>query len=189
MLKGFKDSKKCSEKLRNVLYKRIIEHKSVCRATAKCDHEFIDGKGISCAIHTSIYNGLEELLKRFISEEVEGLDNLIKKIGKENITIMLDGKYDFKLRAMLGVEVKTIVDGDAKIPQIGMASILAKVERDREMLQYHKKYPKYKFDQHKGYGTQLHRDLLAKHGPCKIHRKTFLTKLNCSDNQQALFPQ
>lgn len=102
---------------------------------------------------------------------------------------MLDGKYDFKLRAMLGVEVKTVVDGDAKIPQIGMASILAKVERDREMMQHHKKYPRYKFDQHKGYGTQLHRDRLAKYGPCRIHRKTFLTKLHPSDNQQPLFPQ
>lgn len=97
---------------------------------------------------------------------------------------MLDGKYDFKLRAMLGVEVETVVDGDAKIPQIGMASILAKVERDREMMMYHKKYPKYRFDQHKGYGTQLHRDRLAKYGPCKIHRKSYLEK---PDNQQPLF--
>lgn len=184
VLKGYKDSKKCTPELREQLYQRMINHKSIRWVTAKCNHDFIDEQGISCAIHTSIYRGLEELLKKIVDEEIEGLKQLVKHIGKKNITIMLDGKYDFKLRAMLGVEVRTVIDGDAKVPQIGMASILAKVERDREMMLYHKKYPRYRFDQHKGYGTQVHRDRLAKYGPCKIHRKSYLEK---PDNQQSLF--
>ncbi len=184
VLKGYRDSKQCSEILRERLYQKIVTHKNVYRTTAKCDHVFIDQQGISCAIHTSIHTWLEVILKNFVDENVRWLKNIIKQIGKKNIQIMLDGKYDFKLRAMLGVEVETVVDGDAKIPQIGMASILAKVERDREMQMYHKKYPKYGFDQHKGYGTQLHRDRLAKYGPCKIHRKSYLEK---PDTQQSLF--
>lgn len=62
---------------------------------------------------------------------------------------MLDGKYDFRLRKTLGVEVETIIHGDDIVPQISMASIIAKVERDAEMVAYHKKYPRYHFDQHK----------------------------------------
>ncbi|MEI8008157.1 MAG: hypothetical protein WCI00_01580 [bacterium] len=61
----------------------------------------------------------------------------------------MDGNHDFKLRKTLGIEVKTIVHGDDLVPQISMASIVAKVERDAEMVAYHKKYPKYHFAAHK----------------------------------------
>lgn len=74
---------------------------------------------------------------------------MIKDIGPENITLVLDGNHDFKLRKTLGIEVETIVHGDDLVPQISMASIIAKVERDAEMVTYHKKYPKYQFDKHK----------------------------------------
>ncbi len=131
------------------MYKRIIDHKSVCRTTAKRDHEVIDNQGISYAIQASISEGLEHLLNDFLEKKIVGLANIIEYIGKENITIMLDGKYDFKLRSMLGVEVKTVIHGDDLIPQIGMASILAKVERDHEMVSYHKKHLNYGFAQHK----------------------------------------
>ncbi|MEI6672034.1 MAG: hypothetical protein WCL02_01390 [bacterium] len=62
---------------------------------------------------------------------------------------MLDGNHDFRLRKNLGIDVETIIHGDDLIPQISMASIVAKVERDAEMVKYHKKYPKYGFDKHK----------------------------------------
>lgn len=86
---------------------------------------------------------------QFVHQEIIGLKNIIKHLGKKNIKLVLDGKYDFKLRSVLGVEVETIIQGDQKIPQIGLASIIAKVQRDAEMMKYHKKYPKYAFDQHK----------------------------------------
>lgn len=176
-LKGYKDSKKCSPKLRGILYQRIIKEKNVCRTTAKCNHSFIDKQGISKAIHISIINGLEDLLSKQMKKNIIGLKNIIKDIGPENITLILDGNHDFKLRKTLGIAVETIIHGDDLIPQISMASIIAKVQRDAEMVDYHKKYPKYKFDQHKWYGTLLHRTALQQYGPCRIHRKTYLTKL------------
>ena len=73
----------------------------------------------------------------------------------------------------LSVPQTAIVKGDGKSYTIGAASILAKVTRDRIMRKYHERYPQYAFDQHKGYGTRLHRDLIREHGPCPIHRRTF----------------
>jgi ribonuclease HII len=69
--------------------------------------------------------------------------------------------------------VKAIVRGDAKVKSISAASILAKVERDAEMLRLHRRYPHYGFDQHKGYPTEAHFAALEAHGPCEIHRRSF----------------
>ena len=82
---------------------------------------------------------------------------------------LLDGSL-FLPRA---VKQRTIIKGDEKIPVISAASIIAKVLRDREMLRMHKKYPQYKFDVHKGYGTKLHRKLIRKWGYSSLHRKSF----------------
>ena len=68
---------------------------------------------------------------------------------------------------------KSIIRGDEKVFFCSAASIIAKVTRDRIMVKLHKKYPKYRFDLHKGYGTKLHLRMLNKYGPCDIHRKTF----------------
>lgn len=175
--KGYKDSKKCSPKLRDELYQKITTEKNVQRATAKCEHSFIDKQWISLAIHTAICNGMEEVLSKQIKKKSKWLHSLIKTIGPENIKIVLDGNHDFRLRKNLGIDVETIIHGDDLIPQISMASIVAKVERDAEMVKYHKKYPKYGFDKHKWYGTLLHRTAIQQHGSCKIHRKSYLTKL------------
>ncbi|MGC6404045.1 MAG: ribonuclease HII [Candidatus Comchoanobacterales bacterium] len=69
--------------------------------------------------------------------------------------------------------VTTIIKGDAKVPAISAASILAKVYRDQLMIQTHQQYPQYGFDRHKGYGTKQHMDALKQFGPCALHRKTF----------------
>jgi len=68
---------------------------------------------------------------------------------------------------------RTIVKGDDKIFSIALASIIAKVKRDKKMIALSKKYPQYKFDIHKGYPTKLHRHLIKKYGPAKIHRKSY----------------
>ena len=174
---GYKDSKKCTPKLRELLYKKIVNEKDVQQTTAKCEHGYIDKQWISTAIHTAIVKGLEKLLSLHTKKKSTGIKNIIKALGSENIILVLDGNYDFKLRKTLGVEVKTIVHGDDLVPQISMASIIAKVERDAEMIAYHKKYPKYHFDAHKWYGTLFHRTAIQQYGPCKIHRKSYLTKL------------
>ena len=68
---------------------------------------------------------------------------------------------------------EVIIKGDEKIPAIAAASIIAKVTRDRIMLRLHKKYPQYRFDLHKGYGTELHREMIRLHGPSRTHRQSF----------------
>ena len=77
----------------------------------------------------------------------------------------------------LGVETRTIVKGDALSASIAAASILAKVSRDRLLLEIDKLYPQYGFAKHKGYGTAFHVEMLKKYGPCPVHRETFLKKI------------
>jgi ribonuclease HII len=92
-------------------------------------------------------------------------------------------KVDFALidgnRIPKGIKVPcaTIVKGDQKSMSIAAASILAKVSRDRLLLEYDKKYPEYQFAKHKGYGTKLHTDLIKEFGPCEIHRLSFLKNI------------
>lgn len=74
---------------------------------------------------------------------------------------------------IMGIPQQAIVRGDATVFSIAAASIIAKVTRDRLMREYHKKYPQYGFDQHVGYGTEVHLSAIKKHGPCPIHRMSF----------------
>ena len=71
---------------------------------------------------------------------------------------------------------ETLVKGDSRSASIAAASILAKVSRDRYMCQMAEQYPEYHFERHKGYPTKLHYEMLARYGPCPIHRKSFLKK-------------
>jgi len=73
----------------------------------------------------------------------------------------------------LKYEQHPIIKGDTLSISIAAASILAKVRRDRIMVDYHRQYPQYRFDRHKGYPTSLHREMIRKYGPCPIHRKSF----------------
>jgi ribonuclease HII len=83
--------------------------------------------------------------------------------------VMLDGG----LFLPRGIPQETIIRGDEKVPVIAAASIIAKVTRDRLMRRLHKKYPEYRFDLHKGYGTALHREMIRRHGMSDIHRRSF----------------
>lgn len=71
-------------------------------------------------------------------------------------------------------QARTVVRGDERIPAIALASIVAKVLRDRYMVHLAKKYPRYGFEVHKGYGTRAHREAITRHGPSKAHRLTFI---------------
>ncbi len=84
---------------------------------------------------------------------------------------------------------ESIIDGDAKSAAIAAASILAKVTRDRLMLEYALKYPQYGFEKHKGYGTKVHMEALKKYGACPIHRVSFAPVKLCSQEQQWLIPE
>ena len=105
-------------------------------------------------------------------------------VGKEDKIdfLILDGNFILPTKALAKIRInksisqKSIIRGDEKVFSCAAASIVAKVTRDRIMARLHEKYPKYRFDLHKGYGTKLHLKMLKKYGSCKIHRKTFKPK-------------
>lgn len=150
IIEGVNDSKKLSEKKREALFDRIISEAldySIAFATA----QEIDEMNILEATFLA--------MKR----AVEGL-----KVKPD--FAMIDGNR----KPHLDISMETIVKGDAKSASIAAASILAKVSRDRYMLEMAEKYPQYQFEKHKGYGTKLHYEMLDKFGPSEIHRQTFL---------------
>ena len=102
------------------------------------------------------------------------MNRAIEELETQADYALIDGN-----RVPRGIKIpcETVVKGDAKSCSIAAASILAKVTRDRLLLEYDEKYPEYNFKKHKGYGTKEHTDLILKHGPCEIHRLSFLKKL------------
>ena len=89
---------------------------------------------------------------------------------------LIDGNRDHGSRCAIITAHETVVKGDGRSFSIAAASILAKVSRDRYMEQLAEEYPQYRFDQHKGYGTKLHYEMLDRFGPSPVHRRTFLQK-------------
>ncbi|MCL5010738.1 MAG: ribonuclease HII [Patescibacteria group bacterium] len=155
-LKNFqnKDSKKLTAKQREEVYNFLKQSPEVRWATAKVGEKAIDKINILQA--TKLAMG-----KAVVSLE--------KKLGKKADLLLIDGSFGIALRR----PQKSIIKGDEKVFLISLASIVAKVERDRLMAKLHKKYPQYGFDKHKGYGVKIHLANLAQFGPCKIHRTSF----------------
>lgn len=146
---GLNDSKKLTEKKREALYPEIIEK--------ALDY---------CIIHISP----QEIDKINILEaRMEGFRRAIVGLKRVDYAI-IDGN---KIPSGLTVETDYLVEGDAKVACISAASILAKVTRDRLMLEQAKQYPEYGFEKHKGYLTKVHLEALKEHGPCEIHRMSY----------------
>ena len=153
VIEGVNDSKKLSEKKREELFD-VIKSTALSYCIAFATVEEID--------ELNILNATMLAMKR----AVEGLE-----IPAD--FAMIDGN---KIPP-LSIPAQYIIKGDAKSMSIACASILAKVTRDRLMKEYAIKYPEYRFEKHKGYGTALHRELILEYGACPIHRKTFLKKI------------
>ncbi len=153
VIEGVDDSKKLTEKKRDQLFD-IIKKEAVAYSIAWASVEEIEK-----------YN----ILKAAMLAMKHAIDGLSIKAD----FVMIDGnkKPDIKIPSV------AIVKGDAKSQSIAAASILAKVSRDRLMIDMAKKYPQYGFEKHKGYGTQFHRDMVLQYGPCEIHRPSFLKKI------------
>jgi ribonuclease HII len=100
---------------------------------------------------------------------MNGMQRAVEKLSPTPIRAMIDGNR----APHLSCEVTTVIGGDGLIPSISAASVLAKVYRDRLMLQLHQQYPAYGFDRHKGYPTAHHLERLKALGPCPIHRQSF----------------
>ena len=149
-IEGINDSKKLTEKKREALYD-VITEKAVAYGIATADEKEIDEINILQATYLA-------------------MNRAFQKLSVKPDMALVDGNRDPKL----GIPTQTIVKGDARSMSIAAASILAKVTRDRFMLEMDKKYPEYQFAKHKGYGTKLHYEMLAQYGPSEIHRMTFL---------------
>lgn len=155
-LEGITDSKKLTEKKRELYTKKIKDLQKqglVQVAVSGVSASTIDTKGIIPAIQSALNSSIEKL-----------------KLNLDDVFIYLDGG----LSAPVEYNQETVIKGDSKIWQIGAASVIAKVLRDNKMVEYGKKYPEYGFEQHKGYGTQKHRDAIGGYGTIDIHRKTWI---------------
>ena len=151
---GLNDSKKLSEKKREELFDVICE-KAVDFSIGIADEKEIDEINILNATFLAMKRAVDGLKMKPDYALIDG--NRYPRIG--------------------GVTEETIVKGDGKSMSVAAASILAKVSRDRYMLEIAEKYPQYCFEKHKGYGTKLHYEMLEKYGISPVHRKSFLKKL------------
>ena len=188
----FKDSKKLSEKQREELFsyiENLQKEWTISFAIASVSNTEIDKLGMTKALNLAIKRWLSEIFKKSSALRASPLNKGGQKLNKKevekwqkenwkNIELIIDWNNKFWLDKDLGIKVETVIKWDDKIKEISMASILAKVSRDRIMEnEMDKKYPKYNFKKHKWYGTKEHRDAILKYGPCKIHRKLFLRKI------------
>lgn len=150
---GLNDSKKLSDQKRRELFPLIQE------------------KAIACAIAFSSEKEIDDV--NILQATFLAMQRAVSQLSIQPDYILVDGNRlpDFCTPA------QAVVKGDSLSMSIAAASVLAKVTRDDLMLQMAEKYPSYGFGIHKGYGTKAHYEALAAHGPCAIHRMTFLKKL------------
>lgn len=163
-IKGLKDSKKLTEKQRDILALEIKE-KSKAWAIASCTIDEIDQMNILWASMLAMKRAIEAL-----------------KI-KPTIA-MIDGN---RLPKDLDIPAQAIVKGDDKIPEISAASILAKTARDAVMMQLHTLYPQYGFNRHKGYPTAYHLQQLEKYGVSPVHRRSYAPVRKMLEKQKKPF--
>ncbi|MGM9564409.1 ribonuclease HII [Evtepia sp.] len=147
------DSKKVTEKRREILYEKIIQA-AESYAIAWADEKEIDEINI-------------------LNARMLAMERAIQALDKTPDLALIDGNRSTGITC----PNETVVKGDARSASIAAASILAKVARDRYMLEQAALYPQYAFERHKGYPTKLHYERLREHGPSPIHRLTFLKKL------------
>ena len=149
IVEGVNDSKKLTEKKREKLFPVLLDH-AIGYSVVSVDNEEID--------RVNILNATKQAMKQCVNSVFPLPDMLLVDAVE----------YDF------GVPHKSIIHGDALSYSIAAASIIAKVTRDRMMVEYDELYPEYGFAKHKGYGTKDHIEALKKYGPCPIHRRSFI---------------
>lgn len=163
-LPGVKDSKLLSRQKREIIFD-AVQKRAAQGDLAYCvrlsGNAYIDTYGISRAVRRAVWSGVRRL-----GDPAES-------------TVLLDGL----LRAPEEYRQRTVVGGDLRVPVISLASVLAKVTRDRLMERMSARYPQYGFEQHKGYGTPEHRLAIRRHGLCDIHRRTYCKVRNSFDLQ------
>lgn len=157
---GIDDSKKLTEKKREALYP-VIKERALAFGIGMADHQRID--------EINILQATKEAMAAAV-QEANAM--LAAKTGMQIQHVLFDA---MSIEAVPFPQT-SVIKGDSKSLSIAAASILAKVTRDRLMEEFAKIYPEYGFEKHKGYGTKLHYDRIQAYGPCRIHRRSFLTK-------------
>ena len=157
VIEGLDDSKKLTEKKREALFPVIFE-KAVACAVASVDASEIDATDI-------------------LSARMKARQLAIDALEVPADYALIDGNRDHGASAKITTPHETVIGGDGVSLSIAAASVLAKVSRDRYVVEVlDPQYPEYQFARHKGYGTKLHYEMLDRYGPSPVHRKTFLKK-------------
>lgn len=151
---GLDDSKKLTDKKREALYDVI------------CENAFTYGIAFASVEEIESIN--------ILNAAMLAMNRAIEKLAPQPQLALIDGNRN----SAINIPSRCVIKGDAKCADIAAASILAKVTRDRYMLEMAEKYPEYHFEKHKGYGTKLHYEALREHGPSEIHRPSFLRKMH-----------
>ena len=154
VIDGLNDSKKLTEKKREALFDVITE------------------RVLSCGIASASVEEIEEL--NILNATFLAMNRAIAKLDPVPELALIDGNRN----TGIAVPSRCIVGGDGKCADIAAASVLAKVTRDRYMRRMAETYPQYGFEKHKGYGTAAHYAAIREHGPCPIHRPSFLKKMH-----------
>lgn len=157
IIEGVNDSKKLSEKKREMLF------------------DVIKNEVLDYSIAFSTVEEIEDM--NILNATMLAMKRAVEGLNVKADYALIDGNR----LPPLNIECEYVIKGDAKSMSIAAASILAKVSRDRLCYEYAKKYPQYGFDKHKGYGTKLHAERIREYGPCEIHRMSFLNKILSND--------
>lgn len=158
-LPPLRDSKKLSARQRNIWFNYIKTHPDIFYASARVYQVSIDKNNIATSANVAASRALNSILGHHVFTVN---------------SILLDGSLYLDSPAHSALHARTIVRGDQKFICIKLASIVAKVTRDGYMVRLHKKYPVYEFGRHKGYGTEIHRNMIQEYGPSDPHRLTYL---------------
>lgn len=153
VLEGLDDSKKLTEKKREKLFPIITEN------------------AVAYSVGMASVEEIEEL--NILNAAMLAMNRAVEGLSTKADFALIDGNTTRGFK----IPTKTVVSGDAIVPSIAAASIIAKVTRDRMCYELDKEYPEYNFAKNKGYGTKDHCEALLKYGPCPVHRPSFLKKL------------
>lgn len=156
-LPGLNDSKKVSPKRREELFAQIVEQ-AVAWSVCWVEPEEIDTINI-------------------LNARIKAMDLAIRSLCPAADYALVDGNRDHGSLMSILSPHETVIRGDGSSANMAAASILAKVSRDHYMMEMSEQYPQYEFYRHKGYPTRRHYELLREHGPCPIHRRSFLKRL------------
>ena len=150
-----------SPKQREKIYNALVKHPDIEWGIGIVSEKVIDKINILEATKLAMEKAIDDLIKKRSAQKV--------RYRVLFDYLLIDGNFGLDIN----IPQKSIIKADQKVFSCALASIFAKVTRDKIMEKYHKKYPQYGFNKHKGYGTEHHFKMLKKYGPCKIHRKTF----------------